>query len=167
MCTHLLGATRLGTASPSLCRYRFGVFSSSKFGRAACRVPRVTRACAACNAIIFSFKKTGRRSKLLGYTFQFEDSSSSPGKRFYFFSFFFFSGFVFQMLVLMLKHDTRCKTFITTLLNEKTSALRSRISSKLIRSICKLRGILRSMHLIGTERLSPQLTRAFPVQGQV
>ena len=80
----------------SLCRYRFGVFSSSKFGRAACRVPRVTRACAACNAIIFSFKKTGRRSKLLGYTFQFEDSSSSPGKRFYFFSFFFFFRLCFS-----------------------------------------------------------------------
>ena len=39
---------------------------SSKFGRAACRVPYGTHACAPCNAILFSRKKkTGRRSKFL------------------------------------------------------------------------------------------------------
>ena len=41
--------------------------ASSKFGRAACRVPCVTRACAVCNAMLFFSKeqetKTGRRSK--------------------------------------------------------------------------------------------------------
>ena len=44
--TYSLKSARLATALPGcLCRDRFGVHSS-EFGRAACRVPCVTRACA-------------------------------------------------------------------------------------------------------------------------
>ena len=64
---------------------------SSRFGRVACRVPCVTHACAVRNAIVFFVKNnTGRRSELLGCNVEFEDASSSPGRRLFLFLIFSF-----------------------------------------------------------------------------
>ena len=55
---------------------------SSKLGRAMCRVRCHVCMCLVYNALLFSQKNKGCRSKMLGCTknFEFEDACSSPGK---------------------------------------------------------------------------------------
>ena len=74
---------------------------SSMFGRAAYRVPCVTRACTVCNAMFFfsiQQKKSGCRSiNSLGVTFWVEDARSSRGKRSFVCLFFFFFSHLFSL----------------------------------------------------------------------
>ena len=94
----------------------WGTFSY-EFGRAACRMPCVTRACAVRTLMLPPpQKKKGRRFKLSGCNFVFEDASSSPVKRFFFlFLFvcpFFFPFFPYVFLIVCVFAQTRNDTCI-------------------------------------------------------
>ena len=74
-----------------------GYTVSSKFGRAACRVPCVTRACAVRNAMLSPPPKKKEAVGPNGLGATFEDASLSPGKRFLFFPHLYFKGWSFLL----------------------------------------------------------------------
>ena len=148
-CTYIsLKTARLAVTLGSLCRDRFEYIIIQVWAHCVqCTVSHARLCRVECDTF-FLIQRTGRRSKLLGCNFELEDASSSPGKHFFFCFFLVRLFFAFHLLPFPPLPRLFFKCWCFSL---KYYMIPVRVS----------------YHVIGTARLSPQLTRAFPVQGQV